>query len=223
MTSSARRSTQPVARAPKQERSQKSFDRVLDSSLELLAERGYAGFALTEVSRRSGVSTGSIYVRVDGKDDLLRAAQERFLEKMAGEHARLTDPERYEGKNLVQVVGELVSGLATMLLRNARVLGAFQQRAVSDPLVARAGKASYMDLVGRFSQLLLGHRDEIAHSDPEHAVVSCFQVAYATLARTLALDVSQDAAEDHELAAITEDLGLMCIAFLTWPGGDATN
>lgn len=218
MTSVARRSTQPTARPPKQERSQKSFERVLDTSLELLSERGYEGFALTEVSRRSGVSTGSIYVRVDGKDDLLRAAQERFLDSMGDEHARLTAPERYEGKKLAQLVPELISELAAMLGRNVRVLGAFQQRAVTDPLVAAAGKASHADLVSRFGELVLGHRDEIAHPDPEHAVGSCFQVTYAALARTLALDVSEEAADGHDLEAVTEDLGFMCIAFLAGAG-----
>jgi AcrR family transcriptional regulator len=46
---------------------------VPDTTHDLLGEKGYAGFALTEVSRRSGVSVGSIYTRVDSKDDLLRA------------------------------------------------------------------------------------------------------------------------------------------------------
>ncbi|MFI1733929.1 hypothetical protein ACH40E_32895 [Streptomyces acidicola] len=111
----------------------------------------------------------------------------------------------------------MISELAAMLGRNVRVLGAFQQRAVSDPLVAAAGKASHAELVSRFSELLLGHRDEIVHPDPEHEVGSCFQVTYATLARALALDVSEEAADGHDLEAVTEDLPFRCIAFLTWP------
>lgn len=202
-------------RAPRQERSQRSFDLVLDTSLELLAEKGYNGFALTEVSRRSGVSTGSIYTRVDGKDDLLRAAQDRFLEHMGQEHRTLTDPERWAGMGLAQLLPRLIVETADMLQRNGAVLGAFQQRGALDPEVARAGKGSYHDLRDRFIALLLRRSEEIHRDDPVRAVGSCFVTVYSVLARALALDVAAEAAEGSQLDTLTEDLSAMMLAFLT--------
>ena len=58
-----------LAREPKQDRSRASFERVLDAATALLAEKGYSEFTLQELSNRSKVSIGSIYGRVNGKDD----------------------------------------------------------------------------------------------------------------------------------------------------------
>ncbi|MFF3500898.1 TetR/AcrR family transcriptional regulator [Streptomyces sp. NPDC003247] len=201
-------------RAPKQERSQRSFDLVLDTTLHLLAEKGYAGFALTEVSRRSKVSVGSIYTRVDGKDDLLRAAQGRFLERMRAEHRTLTDAERWAGLTLVELLPALIAEFAGLLEREGRVLGAFLQRGAVDPTVADMGKSGYRDLRDRFTELLLSRRDEIRHPDPVRAVGSIFTTVYAALARALALDVAPTAAEGSDLPTLLEDLGGMALSFL---------
>ncbi|GAA2896613.1 TetR/AcrR family transcriptional regulator [Streptomyces mexicanus] len=201
-------------RAPKQERSQRSFDLVLDTTLELLAEKGYAGFALTEVSRRSGVSIGSIYTRVDGKDDLLRAAQSRFQERMLAEHKDLTEPDRWTGLSLAELLPRLIARFAELLQRQGRVLGAFLQRGAVDPEVAKVGKVAYFDIRDRFVGLVLSRRDEIRHPDPVRAVGSCFTVVYAALARGLALDVPSEAAEGTDLPTLLEDLGAMTLAFL---------
>ncbi|MBB5138493.1 AcrR family transcriptional regulator [Thermocatellispora tengchongensis] len=216
-TGKRRTSTANGVRAPLQERSQRSFDRVLDTALELLAEKGYSGFTITEVSRRSGVSTGSIYTRVDGRDDLLRAAQERFNERMAVEHLALTDPQRWAGLPLAQLLPSLVKETAAMLERNGAVLGAFLQRGAIDPAVASAGKASYQDLYDRFTALLLTRGDEIRHPDPVRAAGSCFVTVYAVLARALALDVAAEAAEGSNLGTLVEDVAKMSLAFLLSP------
>lgn len=201
-------------RAPKQERSQRSFELVLDTTLELLAEKGYAGFALTEVSRRSNVSVGSIYTRVDGKEDLLRAAQSRFQERMLTEHHRLTEPERWEGLSLAEMLPKLIVEFAGMLERQGKILGAFLQLAAVDPEVAKVGRAGYVDLAERFTELLLSRRDEIRHPDPVRAAGSILSIAYAALVRGLALDVSPEAAEGQDLPTLIEDLGGMALAFL---------
>ncbi|MGW4021969.1 TetR/AcrR family transcriptional regulator [Streptomyces sp. NPDC005009] len=218
-TSQKRPAKSSGIRAPKQERSQRSFELVLDTTLELLAEKGYQGFSLTEVSRRSKVSVGAIYTRVDGKDDVLRAAQERFQELLSAEHQELVRGDRWEGKPLASLLPGLVEEFARLLERRGKVLGAFMQLGAVDETVARVGKAGYFDLRDRFTALLLERRDEIRHPDPERAVRSCFVTVYATLARAMALDVAAEAAEEAEggsgdLSALIEDLGGMTLSFL---------
>ncbi|MGY0490557.1 TetR/AcrR family transcriptional regulator [Streptomyces sp. WG-D5] len=208
-------------RAPKQERSQRSFDLVLDTTLGLLAEKGYSGFALTEVSRRSGVSVGSIYTRVDGKDDLLRAAQTRFQDRLLAAHREMTDPGRWAGAPLAELVPRLIAAFADVLEEQGKTLGAFLQRGAVDPAVAKVGKAGYMDARDRFVDLVLSRRDEIAHPDPVRAVGSCFTTVYAALARALALDVAAEAAEGSDLPTLIEDLGAMMLAFLRYDGAPA--
>ncbi|MGD6741760.1 TetR/AcrR family transcriptional regulator [Streptomyces sp. BH106] len=221
MPSASNRATESSGiRAPKQQRSQRSFDTVLDATLDLLAEKGYQGFALTEVSRRTGVSVGSIYTRVDGKDDLLRAAQARFQERLVEEHLEMTRAERWEGKPLAVLVPELVTEFAELLRRRGAVLSAFMQRGAVDESVAKVGKAGYHVARESFTTLVLSRRDEIRHPDPERAVGSCFTSIYGALARAMALDVSAEAAEDSgsDLAELVEDLGAMALAFLRSDG-----
>jgi hypothetical protein len=71
---------------PKQARSRKSFERVLEVATELLEKHGFNGFSIVDVSRRSKISIGSIYGRVAGKDDLVRSVQERVLNNADREH-----------------------------------------------------------------------------------------------------------------------------------------
>src|SRR6478735_5936519 len=87
------RMTTPV-RVPKQVRSQLSFDRVLRASAEILIEEGYDGFTLPKVSKRSGVSTGSIYARIDSKDDLVHILGARMLEQRTADHSQLMETAR---------------------------------------------------------------------------------------------------------------------------------
>src|ERR1700758_5344762 len=68
---------QPLIRLPVQRRSQESLERVLDAGFKVLQERGLDGFTLQEVSQRAGVSIGSIYGRVPGKEALIMAIYER--------------------------------------------------------------------------------------------------------------------------------------------------
>ena len=77
--------TGDYVRAPKQERSRRSFDKAVDAAISLLVERGSDAFTLVEVAERAGVSTGSIYTRVDSKDDLLRFAHAREMARMGQE------------------------------------------------------------------------------------------------------------------------------------------
>jgi AcrR family transcriptional regulator len=57
-----------VIRPPLQRRSQESLERVLAAGLEVLIDVGFEGFTLQEVSRRAGVSIGSIYARVPSRE-----------------------------------------------------------------------------------------------------------------------------------------------------------
>lgn len=48
--------------------------RILDASMELFATAGWAGFSIDAVARAAGVGKASVYLRWDGKEDLLTEA-----------------------------------------------------------------------------------------------------------------------------------------------------
>jgi AcrR family transcriptional regulator len=61
-----------------------SRDRILDVALELFASRGYAATSTAQIQKASGMSPGSgaLYRHFRSKNDVLRAALRRGLERM---------------------------------------------------------------------------------------------------------------------------------------------
>jgi AcrR family transcriptional regulator len=77
MTASARL-TQP-------ERVEAMRNRLLDATIDCLAETGYSGFSTNEVVRRAGVSRGALAHHFPTKAELVAAAADRLVELRAAE------------------------------------------------------------------------------------------------------------------------------------------
>jgi AcrR family transcriptional regulator len=204
-------------RPPKQNRSRQSFERALDAAADLLAENGLQALTLSGVSRRSKVSIGSIYSRVAGKEDLIRAVQARVLEKLDHEFSGALNRLRRRGLKLAELVPTLVREHALYLRRHARILNAFMEVAPRDPVVQQLGRKYHAQSALDFTLLLLERRMEIKHPNPEQAVDTCFVIVFGVLARYLGFGVSsdEDAGQgEGNWQRIVEDLGLMSLAFL---------
>ncbi|MCC7462761.1 MAG: TetR/AcrR family transcriptional regulator [Gammaproteobacteria bacterium] len=202
------------SRAPKQTRSRQSFDRVLDTAIEIINEGGLAALTLAEVSRRSRASIGSIYCRVDSKDALIREVQARALTEMDHEFAVLVNRVRRKGLPLRELVPAIVRELALHLKRHARALNAFMQQAGVDPVIESMGRKSWQQNALDFKLILLERHAEFRHPNPEHAAATCFTVVYGCLARYLGLGVGGHADIDSTWSELIEDLGLMALGFL---------
>jgi AcrR family transcriptional regulator len=203
-----------LAREPKQDRSRASFERVLDAATALLAEKGYAEFTLQELSRRSKVSIGSIYGRVDGKDDLIRLVQVRELDRLDVDQASFINRLRRQELPLRELVLETVTQFGKFLRKHAAILRAFMELGASDPVAGEVGKKHFNQALHDFRLLLLERRSEIRHADPEHAVEACFHVLYASLGRYLGLGTMGEVSEEGDWDQLLEDLSLMTLFFL---------
>lgn len=211
-TAPSMRTTPP--RAPRQQRSQASFERMIAAAEELLRERGNDDFTLQEVGKRGKVSIGSIYCRFDSKDDLIRAVQARVLESVNADQLRVIDEAEGKATDLRQLVKLLVEGIANTLRHHAELMRPMMLRATTDPIVAAAGKKSYADVADRVREVMLAHRDEIRQPDPERAVHSAYRVLYAAIARYLGFGSATGAAWEGDWEELKQDLGKMCAAFL---------
>ena len=66
---------------PKQARSERTLQRLLDAAEALIKEKGHAAVSIPEIARRAGSSVGGFYARFRDKNELLRALEERhFIE-----------------------------------------------------------------------------------------------------------------------------------------------
>jgi AcrR family transcriptional regulator len=206
-----------LVRLPQQRRSRESFERVLDSAAELIEEQGLDAVTLGEVSRRSGVSIGSIYGRVEGKDDLIRAALLRMLQRMDESERELLSAGRWAGQALHELLPAVLDVIADSLARNANQLRACMQRATADPVVGAAGREGYGRLESAFTSLLLERRGEIGHPDPDVAVRTCFSITWATLARHYGFGMIRRAAAETNWGEIRSELALMFTLYLQTP------
>lgn len=202
------------ARAPKQGRSRQSFERIIEGTIDLLRERSYDQITLAEICERSGVSTGSLYGRVAGKDELLRAVQVLFLERMADQFNTESERIAKDARGLAQVVPAVVAGLGNILKENASVLRSFMLRSASDAAIAAAGKKSFIENHGKFIALLKACSKEIRHPQPDRAIDTSMQLIYATQARFLGLDSVGGQGEASKWNELLQDLSDMMLAFL---------
>jgi AcrR family transcriptional regulator len=199
---------------PKQDRSRESFERVLDTAVEILKESGYEGFTLQGVSKRSKTSIGSIYCRIKGKDELFQAVQEHALAKIDAEIRAILDPGKWTNVHPHKLIRFLVRELAEHLRRHTPILRAFISRETADPVVRKRGKRSHALVADRFQALLMEHAEGFSHPDPEHAISFCFNLTFAAIAKHLDLDTitpSQDGAQWNQLI---DDLGRVNCLFL---------
>src|ERR1700730_10429964 len=141
---------------------------MIEAAKEILHEGGLAALTLAEVSRQSRVSIGSIYCRVDSKEDLVRAVQARALEEMDHEFAMLVNRVRRKSLPLRALVPTMTRELALYLRRHAPLLRAFMQQAVDDPVLEAVGKKSFQQNALDFKLILLDRQAEIRHPEPEH-------------------------------------------------------
>src|SRR3954469_8840068 len=74
-----------VTRVPQEERTRLMRARLLEATVELLVERGFAGTSTTLVSERAGVSRGAQLHHFPTKNDLVVAAVEHLTDVRAAE------------------------------------------------------------------------------------------------------------------------------------------
>ena len=168
---------------PQQERSRASFERVLQAATAL-AEDGYDGFTLAEVSKRAGVSIGSIYARVKSKDDLFYVIQDRYMTG-AEDRPVLRDVETLSGLSTYELVLEIVREFGEVFHQNEPLLRVFMHRGIVDPVVAERSSASVSQFHDQVEALLLERRAEMVHDDPALAIDVSFRMAWGTLARQI--------------------------------------
>ena len=213
MTSTPTPTFSDHARAPKQGRSRQSFERIIEATIELLRERGYDQITLAEICERSGVSTGSLYGRVAGKDELLRVVQLRFLDRLGEQFSEEATRISSQAQGLQQVVPAVVASLGRLLKENASVLRAFMLRAPADPVIQEQGQKAAERDSAKFLSLLEACSAEVRHRQPQRAIQSGMLIIYSTQARFLGLD-SVGGRGQGSWDDLLDDLSDMMLAFL---------
>ena len=206
-----------VSRTPQQGRSKASLERMLVAAEALMVERGNEDFTLQEVSRTGDVSIGSIYLRFESKENLVRAVIASHMKRITGDEDRMIEAVSGKSGNLGEFVRNFVDAYAEFLRRHAPMLRLAMDRARHDPLVSGPGKETATRAARVSTGAMLAFAGEFGGEDHELRAFSAFNVIFSTIARQLSLGSSAETAQDLDWIVLKEELARMCLAYLKHP------
>lgn len=137
-----------VARAPKQDRSRATRQRLLEAAIDCLGEVGWSGSTVAVVAERAGVSRGAAQHHFPTREDLFTAAvQYVAVERTAALSAQAAALPlgRARTDRVLAVIGELYTGPLFRAALQLWVAAAAdpQLRAQVMPLEAHVGRAAH--------------------------------------------------------------------------------
>jgi len=169
--------------APKQDRSRRSFEQVRRAVVEIVTERAGGPFSIAEVSKRAGVSVGSIYGRVSGKAELLRVVQAEEYDGVDEDLQQKLAAAGSSDASLDAQVRDVIRVFATALRDSAPVLTPFFVLSMNDEVLRerglRSAAANQDQFVRALARVAAAHEREFAASD----LTWTHEIVFSTLAR----------------------------------------
>jgi AcrR family transcriptional regulator len=199
---------------PKQRRSQESLERILDAAETLIRERGFEQMTIAEVVSRSGSSVGSLYARFRDKIALLRAVQVRYHARVENAIAAEFSGDHPQDECLEDAARRVVAVLCDYLLHEPELYRAFILQAVSDPGVRAQGEAANARRRERVATVLLQHRDEIRHDEPESAARWFYSICMAFLRERMTFGAAAELSGGFSDQKMRAELTRTVIAYL---------
>ena len=192
---------------PRQQRSHESLERILDAAESLIRERGFDDMTIAEVVLRSGSSVGSLYARFNNKLGLLRAVQLRYHARVQNDIFAAFSGAQGEKESLEEAVSRIVSVLCRHVLNEPGLFRAFVLQAVFDPGIRAQGERTNSQRRDKVMEVLLTHRDDICHPDPDRAARWFYSACMSTLRERVtfgeAAELSGGFSDDDVIAEMT--------------------
>lgn len=154
-------------RPPRQSRSERTLERIVRASLDILADEGPAALTVQAIVERAGSSVGSFYARFEGKDELLDYLGERVWREAAERWDRALAERDWSGLD----AAALIDGAVRLLGEAGRTRATYLRALERAPGARDDAYASFQAHVASgLETLLLARRDDVAHPEPEVAV-----------------------------------------------------
>ena len=200
---------------PKQARSERTAQRILDAAQALIEREGLAALSIPAVVRLADSSTGSFYARFKDKNALLSALEERFFAELDQTVDTLADPERWRGRPTAELMLACNREMLGRLRLHARLVCAFMFRSTHEATFASHARRFHDQVTGRMRALLLSRRDEMTHPDPELAIDLALEFAFTFIQGRILFASAHSAARALSDECLASELTRM---FLTFAG-----
>lgn len=166
---------------PKQARSERTLQRLLDAAEALIEEKGHAAVSIPEIARRARSSVGGFYARFRDKHELLRALEERHFIAVWQRLEAVADARRWANASTTEIVQAAVDLLVGITRERRRLIAAFLVSAIQDAAIREGGLRFRRRVEERIRALLLPRRAEMNHPDPALAIDLAVQTAFALM------------------------------------------
>ena len=202
-------------RPPRQERSRRAWDRVLDAGVALLEESGYNGFTIAAVCERAHVPPRAIYDRVPTKDALFLAVYEHGMARIKADHEIFTDLTHWLGLDAAALIEAVVREVTAIFSRHQALLRAVILISGVHPEVYQRGSVYSRELGGLLTALL---RPIVPQgTQPRTDVDTVLRTCYTTMFSALVIRVAYGpgfAADPVDDATFTAQLARMISLYL---------
>ena len=202
-------------RPPRQERSRRAWDRVLDAGVALLEEAGYEGFTIAAVCERAHVPPRAIYDRAPTKDALFLAVYEHGMARIKADHEIFTDPARWLGLDAAALIEAVVREVTAIFSRHQALLRAVVLISGVHSEVYRRGSVYSRELGELLTALLRPVLSQV--TQPGTDVDTVLRTCYTTMFSTLVVRVAYGpgfAADPVDDAIFTTQLSRMISLYL---------
>lgn len=162
-----------TVRMPKQKRSIQMKERILDSAMKLICEKGFFDITTNEIARAAGISIGSLYSYFSDKDTILSELLERHHEHFSTVFKDLktgTELQLYT-EDMHQWLRCLVQKLVDLHLSVKDFGRALNELYYAKPEVAVVMDAGIEDIRGSVRELLSQNNGSPAFDDLDAASV----------------------------------------------------
>lgn len=203
---------------PVQDRARRSYHRMIEATVELLADRPFDDITVDEIVARAGYTKGAFYHRFDDKASLLRHLLARLTEGAAESWAEFLDPAAWADASLEAILDAFVDRLVAIYSRSTNLMRAFTREARwgEDPEVRATAAALNGAVVDGLAALVHERLDELApelRDDPDGAIRFWATTLIAAL-RTLYLWPDPGIEPDRDPAVVTARLRLLATPLL---------
>jgi len=175
---------------PKQARSRESTRKLLKAAAEVLGQRGVEGTTIPRIARHAGLTPGAIYRRFANKDALIETMIIGILERSDERLRTALTPAMARQIPLPVLVDQLIESMLISYRANPGLLYALRQFAQAQGQTRFIAKVTRIELrtLRYIVDLLLEHRREIKHPDPETALFFVNAMLVGTLTELILVD-----------------------------------
>jgi AcrR family transcriptional regulator len=202
--------------APRQDRSRRTLEAILEATEKLLEKRPFEEISIAEIVLKSGSSTGSFYARFPTKEALLPALYDRYHTGLPERVARLRSVLERRNQTLRRACRLIVDEFAASFEGRENLMRAMVLYARARPEGLREHLGERTSIHEELVSALHPFHDDIRHRDKAHAIrTGLFIAGTAVREAVLFPNAPFAAAVRQPLAKMKTTIAAMLHAYLT--------